>query len=404
MFGRGGWSAVGERIRGWIGRRGVEARTSAAEDPEREALLWRGPAAWNEWRTRSPDVRPDLRRARFNRLPEPPRLFNEDGPYRRLFQQTDLSGVDLREADCRSARIQVVELRGADLRLADLRGADVRWSNLGGADLRGADLRGTQFVRVDFTGARLDGARLGGTHFGDCVLAAEGLETVRHDGPSRFDPLTIIHSLPLDASFASSAGIDEPSLVMARRYSSLPDGHRPRHCFISYSRRDEEIVSILREVLLRAGVPVWFAPTDLRVAATTGTEAEVESKLGRDLHAHIDRAECFLLVVSRSVLSSDWIAREVRRARSKVGRRVAVLVDDMPEPGGARWAALLASGSQPDETDRFYDRDPAELGAEVGRLLTGGPIVDLRGATIAEHVATHLPDLLALIGEQPGRP
>lgn len=92
------------------------------------------------------------------------------------FHQMSMTGVDLREARVRDARLPS-ELRGARLDLADLRGVTLAGSDLEdaslrdaqvddarlnqvvlrGADLRGASFSGAQMLNVDLTGALTTG-------------------------------------------------------------------------------------------------------------------------------------------------------------------------------------------------------------------------------------------------------
>jgi uncharacterized protein YjbI with pentapeptide repeats len=95
---------------------------------EHIALLGRGAAAWNEWRTK------------------------HDGT-------PDLSGAGLRGLD----------LSGFDLSHADLRGADLRGTNLSEANLSGAHLEGANLFKAVLDGANLAGAFLAGAQFLNCA-------------------------------------------------------------------------------------------------------------------------------------------------------------------------------------------------------------------------------------------
>src|SRR6266849_9100105 len=92
------------------------------------AMLGRGVAVWNEWRTKH-DETPDLSRA-------------------------GLRGLDL---------------SGYDLSRADLRGADLRGTQFCDADLSGAHLEGANFFKAVLDGANLAGARLYGALFLNCA-------------------------------------------------------------------------------------------------------------------------------------------------------------------------------------------------------------------------------------------
>ena len=92
---------------------------------EHVALLRRGAAAWNEWRTER-DETPDLSRASLRGL--------------------DLSGFNLSRVDLRDADLRGTSLSGANLSGARLEGANLFKAVLDGADLAGALLNEVQFL------------------------------------------------------------------------------------------------------------------------------------------------------------------------------------------------------------------------------------------------------------------
>jgi len=92
---------------------------------EHIAMLGRGAAAWNRWRS-DHDETPDL----------------SGGPLRGLdLSGFDLSGADLREADLRGANFAEAKLSGARLE-----GANLFKAVLDGADLAGAFLSAARFL------------------------------------------------------------------------------------------------------------------------------------------------------------------------------------------------------------------------------------------------------------------
>src|SRR6516165_7117040 len=112
---------------------------------EHVAMLKQGVAAWNAWRLKNLDIRPDLSKA-------------------------NLSWANLREADLREAILPRASLReanliqanfgGADLRRADLTVANLVDANLSGTDLRGAILNAANLIHANFSGANLSRADL----------------------------------------------------------------------------------------------------------------------------------------------------------------------------------------------------------------------------------------------------
>ena len=113
---------------------------------EHVALLRRGAAAWNEWRTERNET-PDLSRASLRGL--------------------DLNGFNLSRVDLRDADLRGASLRGANLSGARLEGANLFKAVLDGADLAGAFLNGVQFLNC----AQLVGARNWQLAFRDGPLA-----------------------------------------------------------------------------------------------------------------------------------------------------------------------------------------------------------------------------------------
>jgi uncharacterized protein YjbI with pentapeptide repeats len=115
---------------------------------EHVEILKQGAEAWNSWREKHPEVRPDLGQEK---------LINAD------LSRANLDGADLRRADLSKAQLSHSSLFGANLEsatliLADLLGAVLNDANASGASFFGAFLFGTRMK-----GANLDGANLLGT-------------------------------------------------------------------------------------------------------------------------------------------------------------------------------------------------------------------------------------------------
>ena len=113
---------------------------------EHVAMLGRGAAAWNAWRTDYGGA-PDLSRAGLRGLD---------------LSGFDLSGADLRDADLRGANLRETNLTGARLE-----GANLFKAALDGADLAGAFLYGAQFLNC----AQLTVARNWQSAFRDDAIA-----------------------------------------------------------------------------------------------------------------------------------------------------------------------------------------------------------------------------------------
>src|SRR2546430_766186 len=99
------------------------------------AILERGAADWNRWRSNNRSEYIDLRRVN-------------------LFERgASLAGADLREANLSDANLARVNLQGADLSAVYAVGADFQ-----GAELQGAKLRGAYLQECNFALARLNAA------------------------------------------------------------------------------------------------------------------------------------------------------------------------------------------------------------------------------------------------------
>src|SRR6516225_7064548 len=123
---------------------------------EHVTMLKQGVDAWNEWRLKNPDIRPDLFGANFI------------GAY---LGGTNLSWADLVGANLTGAYLGEANLSGACLSGANLSWADLVRANLTGAYLGGANLSGTYLVGANLTGANLSGAYLERAALVDADLA-----------------------------------------------------------------------------------------------------------------------------------------------------------------------------------------------------------------------------------------
>ncbi|MGY4257650.1 uncharacterized protein YjbI with pentapeptide repeats [Bradyrhizobium sp. USDA 4516] len=107
---------------------------------EHVALLKQGVDAWNAWRFKNPNSRPDL-------------------------SETDLSGMNLSGANLAEAKLVVANLSGADLKRArlidaNLNSANLRRANLSGANLLAANLIEANLIEADLRRADLNFAEL----------------------------------------------------------------------------------------------------------------------------------------------------------------------------------------------------------------------------------------------------
>jgi hypothetical protein len=209
----------------------------------------------------------------------------------------------LREADLRGAHLIRADLRGANLGEADLGRAALVGADLREANLVGADLRGAYLGRAD-----LDRARCRRTNFADVDLSEiQGLESIRHDGPSTVGIDTLVRSQgKIPEAFLRGCGVPNvlithlPSLIGAMspiQFSSY---------FISYSTKDEAFAQRLHSRMCDEGLRVWLAPEDVPG--------------GKKLHEPSDEvirvSDKLLLVLSPHSLNSAWVKTAIRQART----------------------------------------------------------------------------------------
>jgi uncharacterized protein YjbI with pentapeptide repeats len=243
----------------------------------------------------------------------------------------NLRRVNLRGARLRRANLSNANLNGADLTLGVVAGATVVRANLmaaclGVADLRGADLTGADLTASDlshanFTGASLRGAQLSqatlnSTSIVNCDLrGVEGLEAVKHDGPSYVSIDTIYKSEgQIPESFLLGCGVPDSFIAQIPALIGALQPIQFYSCFISYSTEDEGFARRLHQRMRAEKLRVWFAPEDVQG--------------GKKLHEQIERAiqvhDRLLLVLSEDSIHSEWVMTEIRNARKvevKDGRR-----------------------------------------------------------------------------------
>jgi hypothetical protein len=122
---------------------------------EHVALLKKGVAAWNQWRSQNPKILPDLSGADFNGA----KLIEDVATPGRLTLGAQIArkliGVELYGINLLDANLQGTLLRGANLRNAFLVGAD-----LSGADLSGATLLSARCTAAKFRNGKLPKANL----------------------------------------------------------------------------------------------------------------------------------------------------------------------------------------------------------------------------------------------------
>jgi hypothetical protein len=275
--------------------------------------LKQGVQAWNEWRDKSPGIRPDLSKEFLpDNLGGMVNLRETDLTDAYLaytdFTGADFTGADLTRANLTRSNFYQAHFNNANLTRADLHGANFRFADLSDATLMRADLTdGANFIWTDLTRANLTEAIIGGTIWGGIDFrSAQGLHSVQHQGPSMIDIHTLYRSQgQIPESFLQGAGVSEDFITYIRSLVGHP--FEFYSCFISYSSKDQEFAERLHVDLQHKGVRCWFAPHDIQG--------------GRKLHEQIDQAirlhERLLLVLSPHSMHSEWVKTEIAKARQR---------------------------------------------------------------------------------------
>jgi uncharacterized protein YjbI with pentapeptide repeats len=200
---------------------------------EHLAVLMKGAAAWNEWRSDNNGIHPDLSTADLSERD----LSGYNLQVTYMFW-TSLRNANLAGACLRGSQIILAWLEGADLSGADLRQAYVfsgtfhaanlsharldnayfAETNLDLANLHRAELYDTTFAKVTLRQATLEEAKMGGTVLADVDLSeTKGLASVIHTRPSTIGFDTLYRSVQvLPESFISGVGLPLDLLAFVR--------------------------------------------------------------------------------------------------------------------------------------------------------------------------------------------
>jgi uncharacterized protein YjbI with pentapeptide repeats len=275
-------------------------------------ILANGVEAWNAWRRKNPDARLDLSCANLlDAYLGHADLKGADLSHASLSRAflggAGLSGAGLSGANLNGANVNGANVNGADLSRADLIDADLSHTDLSRADLSGAVLIDANLNGANLTRANLRDARMWRTVFGDVDLSTvNGLDTVRHEGPSTVGLDTIYKSKgKIPEIFLRGAGVPENFITYMKSLTGAALDFYS--CFISYSTKDQEFADRLYTDLQARGVRCWFAPHDI--------------KAGKKIHEQIDEAvkvyDKLLLILSDASMESKWVKTEIANARGK---------------------------------------------------------------------------------------
>ncbi|HUH98834.1 MAG TPA: SUMF1/EgtB/PvdO family nonheme iron enzyme [Anaerolineales bacterium] len=99
-----------------------------------------------------------------------------------------------------------------------------------------------------------------------------------------------------------------------------------RHIFISYGQKDTEYVQRLQEDLVRQGFSVWM---DERF--------DHDAPWPKIIQDHLNNCDALILIVSENSFESEWVPKEVARAK-RIGKPVFPILLD-----GSRWPSVESS-------------------------------------------------------------
>jgi hypothetical protein len=182
--------------------------------------------------------------------------------------------------------------------VTDLTGAYLYADKLHGANMRAARIGYTVFVAMDLRGV-------------------QGLDTIRHDGPSSIGIDTLYRSQgDIPEIFLRGCGVPDSMIEYAR---SLVAAERPfdyYSVFISYSSKDAALATRLHTDLQAAGVHCWYAPHDLPIGARIRVGIDEAIRLHDKL----------LLLLSKHAVASDWVEKEVETAMEQERRQQRIVL------------------------------------------------------------------------------
>jgi hypothetical protein len=270
-------------------------------------ILAKGVKAWNAWRKKHPEVRPDLQCA--NLALRDLKGANLEDAY---LPGAGLTKANLTRAILNHANLRLANLTNANLEDANLTLANLEDANLTDADLTGANLTNAYLHSVNLTGTNLDGMNLTGAIAAHILFAnvdlstVLGLDEVRHWGPCTIGLDTIYRSHgKIPEIFLRGAGVPENFITFMKSLTGAALDFYS--CFISYSTKDQDFADRLYADLQAKGVRCWFAPHDIQG--------------GRKIHEQIDEAikvhDKLLLVLSDASMSSNWVKTEIANAQAK---------------------------------------------------------------------------------------
>ena len=222
-----------------------------------------------------------------------------------LLANTNLSEANLTFANFSSANLTDANLRGSNLREATLFGTNLDFATLADADLTSADLSHARLFSTRLNDADLTMATMASTTIGNTDLScANGIESIRHRGPSELTISTLLQFERLPEIFLRGCGLPDYLIDYVPSLRNSQSAIEFYSCFISYNQTDKRFARRLHDALQGRGIRCWLD--------------EKQILLGEDLYAKIDEGlkvyDKVLLCASENSLKSWWVERELDRA------------------------------------------------------------------------------------------
>jgi hypothetical protein len=215
------------------------------------AILERGKAAWDRWRSENPSVRP--------------RLVNA------ALREHALEGFNLSDCDLMAGDFRACNLSGCSLNGADLTDANLAHAKLVETDLTRASLKNANALAADFTRARIDEADLTNANFNDAEFGESILSGCRVWGVSvwgaRFTQ-SVQRNLKIGRDDAVTVTVDDMSFASlfslvqdSRQFRSLLDAFTQKFVLVlgRFVPEQMEVMTAIEGRLRELGfVPIKF--------------------------------------------------------------------------------------------------------------------------------------------------
>ncbi|MBW2411080.1 MAG: toll/interleukin-1 receptor domain-containing protein [Deltaproteobacteria bacterium] len=239
--------------------------------------------------------------------------------------RANLVRADLFEADLEKADFRWAFLIGTNLERANLTRADFRWAylieaKLGEADLSEANLLEANFSKADLRRVNFRDASVARSYFCDLDLSmAKGLHSIKHYGPSTIGVDTILRSKgQISEAFLQGAGI--PQRFIKYLMTLAREDFSQCSSFISCSGRDMDFAAQLQHDLQKNDLHCWTIPEDMKIG----------DKIQHDIEQSIRIRDKLVLVLSRHVIASPWVEKEVENAfEEEIKKNTTILVPIM---------------------------------------------------------------------------